>query len=198
MNLDYTNDIILENDAVRLEPLNIKHLEALSPIVLENPDLLKYSPPKFGTIELLEDYINDNLELRNNKQKYPFVIFSKQYQAYTGCSSLLNVSAKDQRIEIGSTWLGKKYQRSGINRNSKYLLMSYIFEELNWKRVEFKTDARNEQFLIAIKAIGAKYEGTLRSHTLMSDGFRRDSVFYSILSNEWPTIKKSIFKNIIK
>jgi len=194
MNINFKENIILENSSVRLEPLAPKHWELLTPIVINNPKILQYSPPKFGTKELLKKYIDANIEKRNHGLKYPFVIYDKLKEAYAGSTSYLNISAKDERLEIGSTWIGKKFQRTGLNRNCKFLLLKYAFEKLKYQRVELKTDSRNIQSQTAIQAIGAKYEGTLRSHTLMSDGYRRDTIYYSILIDEWQGIKETVFK----
>lgn len=193
MKINYLEPPTLENDHSRLEPLRMSHFDHLSPVVINNPGILKYSPPKFGTKELLKKYIQDNINLRHKNQKLPFAIFDKQKNRYAGCTSYLNISEINERIEIGSTWIGKSFQRTGLNRSCKSLLFEYAFENLDAKRVELKTDGRNSQSKIAILAIGAKYEGTLRSHTIMSDGYRRDTAYYSILKNEWPEIKTKIF-----
>ena len=191
MKFDFSKDIILENERVRMEPLVSVHCDSLAHIVNENPDLLKYSPAKFGTLDLLKDYVVNNIALRETGKKYPFVIFDKQFNEYAGSTSFLNISDKDKRLEIGSTWIGEKYQRTGLNRNCKLLLLTYAFEELAIERLEFKTDSRNKQSQKAIEGIGAKYEGVLRSHMLMSDGYRRDTIYYSILKKEWQEIKNS-------
>jgi len=196
MQLDFKQDLVLENNRVRLTPLSVNHINDLSHVVINNPDILKYSPPKFGTVDLLKVYVNTNVTLRENSQKYPFAIFDKIKEMYAGSTSYMNISQKDLRLEIGSTWIGKSFQRSGLNRNCKFLLMQYAFEVLRIERLEFKTDKRNIQSQTAIEAIGGRYEGLLRSHTVMSDGFRRDTVCYSILNNEWPAIKKSVFSQI--
>ncbi|NNF22061.1 MAG: GNAT family N-acetyltransferase [Saprospiraceae bacterium] len=190
-------DIILEDKRVRLEPLSWAHFETLLPIAIQHPDLLDYSPPPFGSEDTLKLYFQNNLELKNNRLKCPFVIFDKNENCYAGSSSFLNISEIDERLEIGSTWLGKKFQRTGLNRHCKYLMFKYAFETLKFQRVELKTDARNTQSRTAIKAIGAQYEGTLRSHTLLSDGHRRDTVYYSILKDEWPGIRTTVFKSIL-
>jgi len=121
--LNFEKHIKLENSRVLLEPLDNCHLEYLIPVILKTPDLLKYSPTKFGTIELLEEYINNNISLKNKKLKYPFIIFDKLNKKYTGSTSFLNISPENQRIEIGSTWIGKEFQQTGLNRNCKFLLM---------------------------------------------------------------------------
>ena len=187
--------IILNNPRVRLEPLEKSHFEELKYLVGDNPQLLKYSPSPWGTAKNLQDYINTALEEKKKALRYPLVIFDKQADAYAGSTSFMNISDKNSRLEIGHTWIGKTFQRSGLNRNMKFLMIQYVFEELGYERLEFKTDARNEQSRKAIEGIGAQYEGLLRSHTLMPDGFRRDTVYYSVLADEWPSIKTSIFQD---
>ena len=193
MKLDFESNIVLENSRVRMEALQEAHFEHLVPIVLDKPDLLKYSPPKFGTPELLLNYIKKNIALRPRQLKYPFAIFDKAKHAYAGSTSYMNISLENQRLEIGSTWIGKTFQRTGLNRNCKFLLMQYAFDVLEIERIEFKTDKRNLQSQKAIEGIGGQYEGLLRSHTLMSDGYRRDTVYYSVLKGEWQGIRESVF-----
>lgn len=189
----YTPDLILENQHVRLEPLTLEHIPALTQIASRHPTLLQYSPSKFGTEASLIEYVQNNIAMRDKGLKYPWAIYDKTMDTYAGSTSYLNNSQKDGRLEIGSTWLDKAHQRTGLNRACKYLLLSYAFETLGWERVELKTDSRNTQSMTAIEKIGAQYEGKLRSHTLMSDGYRRDTVYYSILKTEWPSVKSNIF-----
>ena len=191
-------DIVLENDKVRLEPLRWEHFEFLLPVSINDPDLLKFSPSEFGNDQALKIYFEENLELRKLRLKCPFAIYDKEQKSFAGSTSFMNISEPDKRLEIGSTWLGTKYQRTGLNRNCKYLLMQYAFENVKCKRIEFKTDNRNSQSKKAIEAIGGKYEGLLRSHTSMPDGFRRDTVCYSILIHEWNEIRRTIFIEINK
>jgi len=185
--------IFLENERVKLEPLSWDHLNDLLIIAHDHPDLLKFSPSKFGDKEALTTYFKNAI---TTIDRHPFAIFDKLSNSYAGSTSYLSISPQNLRIEIGATWIGKKFQRTGLNRNNKYLLLQYAFEELNYERVELKTDARNTQSRTAIMAIGAKYEGELRSHTVMTDGFRRNTVYYSILKNEWFNIKKTIFEDM--
>ncbi len=196
MELHFDQEIILENKQVKLEPLQLKHYDVLLPISNRYPDLLKLSPPKFGTPELLKEYIETNLALRKNHTKYPFAIFDKLNNEYAGSTSFLNISAENKRLEIGSTWIGKNLQRTGLNRNCKFLLMQFVFESLEYERIEYKTDKRNLQSQKGIEGIGGKFEGILRSHTVMSDGYRRDTVYYGILRSEWEEIKVTIFSGI--
>lgn len=198
MKLNFNKDLIIENERVRLEPLTISHLEYLTTIASSNPDLLQYSPVKFGTADLLKEYIENNIALRDRKLKYSFAIFDKAKNEYAGCTSFLNIALENQRLEIGSTWIGPDFQRTGLNHNCKFLLLQYVFEILRVERLELKTDARNIQSQKAIERIGGKREGVLRSHTLMTDGYRRDTVYFSILNSEWNFIKESIFSKLNK
>jgi len=133
MKLNFEENIILENTRVRIEPLQSNHIDALSEIAISQPDLLKYSPSRFGTYLLLRDYVEKNIDLRNKFQKYPFAIFDKENQCYAGSTSYLNISEENQRIEIGSTWIGREFQKTGLNHNCKFLLMKHVFETLNLK-----------------------------------------------------------------
>ncbi len=196
MKFNYKDHIILEDERTKLEPLEWQHMDELLPIAIQYPDLLRYSPSQFGTETALRKYIEAALKQRNKNTRYPFVIYDKSIGKYAGSSSYGNISNANQRIEIGWTWLDKNRQRTGLNRHNKFLMLGYAFEDLQFERVELKTDSRNEQSRKAIEAIGATYEGTLRSHTLMSDGYRRDTVYYGILKAEWQEIKTTIFGNI--
>jgi len=192
----FDDNIILENDRVRLEALTLDHLIDLLPISRKHPDLLKYSLSPFGNDELMEINIRQSVQARRNKERYAFAIYDKQNKKYAGSTSFANISIKDKRLEIGWTWLDKDIHGSGLNKHCKYLLLAFAFEELNFERVEFKTDIRNLQSRRAIEKIGGTHEGVLRSHMLMQDGHRRDTAYYSIIKSEWSNIKKDVFSNL--
>ena len=195
MELNTHLSVILENERVRLEPLSWNHFDSLLPFAIKHPSLLQYSPVKFGSESALKEYFEKRFASKEEGTMYPFAIFDKSKNEYAGSTTYMNISNKNQRLEIGATWLGIDFQRTGLNRHCKFLLLKYAFETLDCQRIELKTDQRNEQSKTAIQAIGAKYEGCLRSHTLMIDGHRRDTVYFSILKEEWPKIKSTIFKN---
>jgi RimJ/RimL family protein N-acetyltransferase len=194
MDLDFEKDIILENNRVLIRPMSLEDYGHLLPIAAEDRELAKFSPSQFYTPGLLSKYVSKAIDDRKNKLRYPFVIYDKAANTYAGSTSYLNVSNPDRRIEIGWTWLGNEFQKTGLNRNCKYLLMEYAFDQLGFERVELKTDERNIKSRTAIEKIGGKFEGILRSHTVMTDGFRRNTVYYSILKEEWPEIKKQLEK----
>lgn len=194
--MDFSRDIILETEAVRLEPLADTHYTAFEKIALAQPDLIQYSPFPFGTKETTQHYFSDAYEGRRNGVRYPFAIIHKSSEQFIGSTSIGFVSEKDLRLEIGWTWIDRTLHGSGLNRECKFLLLRYAFEALEFERVEFRTDARNLRSQRAMEKIGATYEGELRSHTVMPDGFRRNTRFYGILKEEWPQIRKSIFGDL--
>lgn len=193
--IDTTERITLENDRSILRPIKETDLKALLYIAEDQPNLLQYSPSPFGTKKALKDYILKATEQRELGNRYPFIIYDKKSQSWAGTTSFGNISNANQRVEIGWTWIGKQFQRTGLNRNNKFLMLQYVFEVAEYQRLEFKTDVRNEQSRTAMEKIGAQEEGILRSHTLMTDKHRRDTIYYSILKEEWPNIKETIFKD---
>ncbi len=189
MNFPFDKEIILENSLTLLSPLRLSDIDNLLQVATSNKDLLQFSPAQIHSNDLLKQYIDKSLNDRNNKSRYPFSIFDKSKNAYAESTSFLHISNADNRIEIGATWIGTEYQKTGLNRNCKVLLLAFAFDKLSVARVEFKTDERNLVSRKAIEKIGGKFEGILRSHTLMLDGFRRNTVCYSILKNEWTDLK---------
>ena len=193
MHFPFDTDIHLEDTRVRLEALSRLHVDALELVVADDPGLLRYSPSELKDRQDLIRYIEDHAALRQHRAKYAFAIFDKDSESYAGSSSYLHISEQDGHLEIGSTWIGKTFQRTGLNRHMKFQMLHYAFEELGAVRVAFRTDDRNEQSKTAIQAIGATYEGTLRKHMRMPDGFLRDTVCYSILADEWPGLRTTVF-----
>ena len=94
-----------------------------------------------------------------------------------------------RRLEIGWTWVGTAYQRTGANREAKLLQLTHAFETLGANRVEFKTHARNEKSRNALAGIGATFEGVFRNHMIMPDGSIRHSAYFSVTAEEWPSVK---------
>lgn len=195
MNFTFDKEIILENDFTLLRPVKKPDIDNLLTVATKDKDLLQFSPLPIYTKDLLQKSIERSLENRKNKSRYTFIVFDKKRNEYAGSSSFLNISNPDDRLEIGATWYGKEFQRTGLNRHCKYLLMEYAFDDLNAERIEFKTDERNIASRRAIEKIGGQFEGILRRHTLMSDGFRRNTVCYSILKSEWAQIKNHFFEH---
>lgn len=193
MEFNFNSEIVLEDHRVKLEPMASIHFDELLPIGLKNPDLLKFSPSRFGTAEFLQEYFQHALGQRLSLVRYPFVIFDKIAGKYIGSTSFGYYSLKNKQIEIGWTWIGKEYQRTGINRHCKYLLLNFAFETLQCEKVELRTDDRNTQSQNAIHSIGGRYEGELNKTMIMPDGHVRKTIYYSIQKNQWPFLKSGIF-----
>lgn len=189
MVFDFSKDIVLEDKRALLTPIIVQDIIHLKDIATEDAYLLKYSPSQIHTPALLASYVNSAIHMRENKIRYTFTVWDKMEQAFAGSTSFLNISEADDRLEIGATWYGRKFQRTGLNRHCKFLLLSYAFEVLKAVRVEFRTDERNTDSRTAIEKIGGIYEGTLRTHMLMPDSHRRNTACYSILSSEWMDLK---------
>lgn len=196
MNFNFSQDLVLEDLRTRLEPLENKHYDLLLPIALAEPDLLKYSPSPFGTREKLLEYFQLAHTQRAAEKRYAFAIFDKLKNKYAGSTSMGEISNRDLRLQLGWTWIGSEFRGSKLNRHCKFLLLRYIFETLKFERVEFFTDSRNERSKKAITSIGGKLEGELRSHTLLPDGFRRNTLIYGILKPEWKEVKANLVQKL--
>ncbi|MEO9020529.1 MAG: GNAT family protein [Ginsengibacter sp.] len=194
MNFPFGKEIVLENSSALLRPLQISVTKNLLQVAAEDETIFQFSPIPIFSEELMKSYLEKAIEQRICKVRYYFSIFDKKKNAYAGSTAFLNISNVDSRIEIGSTWLGKGFRGTGLNRNCKYLLLSFAFGELGAERVELKADERNTASRKAIEKIGGRFEGILRSHTVMNDGFRRNIVCYSILKEEWNEMKDHFLK----
>jgi len=192
MYFPFDSDIILENNFTLMRPICEADIDNLLDIATSDKDLLQFSPTPIYSRELLQKYIHKAVENRNIKSRYTFIVFDKTKNAYAGSTSFLNISNQDNRLEIGATWYGKAFQRTGLNRHCKYLLLEFAFDTIGAERVEFKTDERNLASRKAIEKIGGQLEGKLRRHTLMYDGYRRNTVCYSILKPEWEEMKYNL------
>lgn len=188
----FDRDIVLENDRVRIEPLQHKHFELLTPVAM-HAELWAFTAASIKTVEDFRRYFDGALEERAQKTAYPFSIYDKQTNKYAGCTRFGNVSLPNRRVEIGWTWYDPSAQRTGLNRNCKLMLLSYAFELLELNRVELKTSNLNLRSQKAMEQIGAVKEGILRSHMINEDGTLRDTVYYSFIKEEWPQTKARVF-----
>lgn len=184
--------IILENDRVRLEPLEEKHFDVLNEIA-QNKEIWEFTSAKVSSIEDFRRYFNIALEERANKLSYVFAVFDKRENKYGGCTRYANISLPNKRLEIGWTWYHPLLQKTGLNRNCKFLLLSFGFEKLDLNRIELRTSHLNLKSQNAMQKIGAIKEGVLRRHMINEDGSVRDTVYFSFIKEDWPQIKQTIF-----
>lgn len=188
-------ELILETDQVLLRPLLLQDISLFSPLTKEST-IWEYFTFFLDDDAELQRWIELALQERKEGKRIPFTIIEKSTGKVCGSTSFGSVSYFDRRIEIGWSWLGKDFQGTGINFQAKFSLLSYVFEILEWERVEIKTDNLNERAKQGLRKIGAKEEGVLRSHMQMPLNRRRDSVYFSILKDEWPSVRNSIFKEL--
>lgn len=191
--MNFDNDIHLEDNRILLRPLVKSDFENLKCFALNEPELWKYSQvPIIGETGLV-NYIEQTNLARHQQKEYAFIVFDKLTNKYAGSTRYYDIQLQHATTQLGYTWYGKEFQGTGLNKHAKFLLLSFAFDQLNLQRVEFRADAQNEKSIAAMKSIGCKVEGILRSNLIKLDGTRRDSIVLSILKNEWEhSVKASL------
>lgn len=184
---------ILENKRALLRPLEQQDAGSLAAIALSQPQLYRYTSATIFSEEDLIKYISQAITERNEKKAIPFLIFDKQTNAVAGTTRYGNIEEHHKRAEIGWTWIDEKCHGTGLNKAMKYLMLQHAFEIMDLNRVEIKTNEQNQRSRRAIESIGGQYEGLFRSHMINDDGTVRNTVYYSIIKEEWPGIKERIF-----
>lgn len=177
--------IQLEDTRCLLRPVSPADWEYLLPFSLEEPEIWMYSLVGAEGEENLKGYLAAAQTGRDAGREYPFIVYDKKYGRYAGSTRFYDIQSDHETLKLGYTWYGKFFQGSGLNKHCKYLMLSYVFEQLRFQRVEFRADSRNLRSIAAMKSIGCKVEGILRSDSKCADGSRRDSIVLSILSAEW-------------
>jgi N-acetyltransferase len=191
MKLDFTKDIILENEVVLLRPLQLDDLDNLLHYSINEPELWQYSLQSAAGKDNLYNYISKAISDRKLKYSYPFIVFDKRSNNYAGTTRFYDFQEQNKSTQLGFTWYGKEFQGTGLNKNCKLLLLELAFEKLQLERVEFRADALNARSIAAMKSIGCVAEGILRSNCEGLLG-RRDSIVLSILKKEWFEYSKPI------
>ena len=170
---------------VRVEPVQERHREGLRAAMAESPEIFRYMrypgfEPWFEWTLAVDDQI-------------PFAVLADG--EVVGSTRYLNESADDRRVEIGWTWVRRAWWGSGVNVETKLLLLEHAFEDWGAMRVEFKTDARNLQTRGALLALGARFEGIFRKHMIVGEGIR-DSAWYAIVDDDWPAVKERLLARL--
>ena len=191
----FPSNFTLETPRVLLRLLQPDDFDEFSKIT-KDPIIWKYFTFNLGDDEQLKNWIKDALQTREAGTRMPFTIIDKDINKITGSTSYGNISFYDKRLEIGWSWLGTEYMGTGVNHHAKFALLSHAFEALGIERVEIKTDNLNERAKAALVKIGMQEEGVLRSHMQMWNNRRRDSIYYSIIKEEWEAVKYRFFSNI--
>jgi len=184
--------VSLTGRTVRLEPLSERHIPDLA-VSGQDESIWKFM--LYGNVTAEPEmrlWVMALLEAQVHGTDLPFAVIHLESGKAIGATRLMDIRREHRSLEIGGTWYAVAYQRTAVNTECKYLLLTHAFETLGCIRVQFKTDQRNERSQRALERIGASWEGTLRNHMILPDGAIRHSVYYSIIEAEWPAVKAKL------
>ena len=185
--MPWLEPVTLRGAHAHLEPLSHDHYDGLLEAVKDG-ELWKLWYTFIPTAENMKKEIDRRLGLQSAGSMLPFTVFDAAGKI-AGMSTYMNVDTPNRRVEIGSTWYAKRVQRTALNTQCKLLLLTHAFEKLDCIAVEFRTHFFNQQSRRGIERLGAKLDGILRNHQIAPNGTLRDTVVYSIIASEWPTVK---------
>jgi RimJ/RimL family protein N-acetyltransferase len=185
--MPWLEPVTLSGPHARLKPLSHDHIDGLTEAVKDG-ELSKLWYTAIPKPEDMAKEIDRRLGLQKSGAMLPWTVFDADGKI-AGMTTYMNVDAANRRVEIGSTWYAKRVQRSAVNTQCKLLLLTHAFEKLDCIAVEFRTHFFNHQSRRGIERLGAKLDGILRSHQLAPNGTLRDTVVYSIIASEWPTVR---------
>jgi RimJ/RimL family protein N-acetyltransferase len=180
--------ITLTSQHVQLLPLSLDHLDPLIAAVRDG-DLWKLWYTTAPAPEAMQQEIERRLALQNAGLMLPFTVVDPHTGTISGMTTFMNIDAPNRRVEIGSTWYARSVQRTALNTEAKLLLLTHAFETWDCIAVEFRTHFMNQQSRRAIERLGAKFDGILRNHSIAANGTLRDTVVYSVIASEWPTVR---------
>lgn len=185
--------VTLEGNAVRMEPLELRHAEALF-VASQDPEIWRWMPaPMFPSVAAVKSWIEEALALQAKGEVVSFATVRKNDGVAVGATRYLDIRPPHRAIEIGWTWLATEAQRTPVNTEAKFLMLQHAFENLGAIRVQLKTDERNEKSRNAIARLGAVFEGILRNYqTRAHDGYVRNTAMFSITDTEWPAVKAGL------
>jgi N-acetyltransferase len=186
----FLEPVTLKGRHARLVPLSHDHHDALCDAVRDG-ELWKLWYTTIPTPEGMKPEIDRRLGLQEKGTMSPFTVLDADKNP-VGMTTYMNVDAPNRRLEIGSTWYRKSTQRTALNTECKLMLLTHAFEDLDCIAVEFRTHVLNTQSRRGIERLGAKLDGTLRSHAIMPNGTIRDTVVYSIAAAEWPMVQSHL------
>ncbi len=182
---------MLQGKHVRLEPLSLEHHSRFCEIGLDE-ELWEWTTTRIFTPDQMREYIEDALRQLSDGVALPFATIDMTTSLAIGSTRFGKIDRANRRVEIGWTWVARRWQRTPANTEAKYLMLRHAFETLGTIRVELKTDSLNERSRKAILRIGAKEEGMLRNHMITASGRVRHSACFSIIDSEWPRVKLSL------
>jgi RimJ/RimL family protein N-acetyltransferase len=180
--------VTLSTDRLTLRPLALEHVPSLAAAASDGT-LWEKKTTTVPRPEDFEPYVRAALQNQATGTELPFATVVNEGDRIVGSTRFMNIDAANDRLEIGTTWIARSWQRSFVNTHAKYLMLRHAFEAWGCIAVELRTHVLNDQSRRAIERLGAKLDGILRSHKIMPDGHIRDTVVYSIVRAEWPEVK---------
>lgn len=195
--MDFAIAPVLKASGVVLEPLQFAHSDDLAEAVAVE-DLWRTWYTHIPSPDAMCDEIARRLALQDQGRMAPWAVLDATTGRAVGMTTYCNLDPVNHRLEVGSTWLGRKAQQTGINTATKMLLLTRAFEDLGCIAVEFRAHWHNRQSRAAIERLGAKQDGVLRKHTIFENGTIRDTVVYSIIDDEWPTVRFALSDRMSK
>jgi len=195
MSFNFHTDYLLQNEAVELSPLNEGHIMPLLEVSQDKEIWTYFIEHGYGK-ENFERYVLNAIQKREKGLEYPFVIKDKRRDKYAGITRIYEVNNELKNAKIGHTWIGKAFHGTGLNKNCKYLLFEFLFDQMQIKRIGFGASAENIHSIRAMRSVGCTHEGVLRSFMPSVDGNKRvDIVLMSILWEEWDEHVRTILGN---
>lgn len=192
MTVDWFDPVTLDGTYVRLEALGPAHVDDLW-AASQDDDVWRWMPvsrPK--SVSDMRAVVDGALAERERGRLLPWAIVDRASGRAVGSTSYLDVVPEHLRVEIGWTWIGRPWWRTAINTEAKLLMLGHAFDTLGARRVSLKTDAENLRSQAAIERLGALREGALRAHMVRPDGSARTTVYFSLLSDEWPNTRQRL------
>lgn len=187
---------IFESEFVRIEPMTMAHAEDLM-LAGSAPELWRYIVPnRCETLESTKHWVDFFLNEQKAGKLIPFVIYDKRTEKIVGQTTYVNIDRQHKGIEVGYTFIQPEVQRSGLNRQCKYMLITHAFETLGANRVQLQTSEKNDKSRNAILGIGAQFEGIRRYDRIQGDGSIRSSAYFSIVKPEWPQTKQTLINKM--
>jgi RimJ/RimL family protein N-acetyltransferase len=197
----FADPITLEGEHVRLEPMTPARAFAIAAALAAaaaDGAMWESRVTAIPSPETARAYVDQALKELAAGVSLPFVTIDRASGNAVGSTRYMNIEAPHRRLEIGTTWIGKSFQRTAINTEAKYLMLRHAFETLKCIAVDLRTHEKNVQSRAAIERLGAKLDGLLRNHRIMPDGSLRNTATYSIIDTEWPAVKERLGARLAK
>jgi RimJ/RimL family protein N-acetyltransferase len=190
----FKEEIVLENNRVKLVPFSKKYESELRKIIIDEEISFTVNCKNH---EDVSHYVEKMLSKRQENVLYPFIIIDKLKHEVAGSTSFGHIHPDDKRLEIGWTWYGQPFRGTGLNKACKFEMFKFAFEEMQFRRVQLSADIDNIRSQKAILKLGATREGLFRSNYINAQGESRDDVYFSIVYSEWDVIKQTLFSEFL-